>query len=62
MTKLYFLFAAGVFGMFCMLEYQGASTLGPQLNPSPRYYSYRGSSSRSGGYYGGSSSSRYSHK
>lgn len=64
MKSFYFLFAASLFAVFCLLEWKGVSTDRNRLVASPQYYSYYGGSS-SGGVVvvGGSSrSSSYSHK
>lgn len=62
MKSFYFLFAAAMLGLFCLMEYRGVSLDSNQSKPKPQYYSYHGSSS-GGGYYGSSSSrGYYSHK
>lgn len=67
MTKFYFLFAFGLFGIFCFLEWRGTSFDDNQFVPAPYYHSYRGGGAASTrGYYGGRSRSyghrSYSHK
>ena len=63
MKSMYFLFAATVLGLFCLVEYRGMSMDSNQARPDPQFYSYHGRSSGGGGYFGSSSSrGYYSHK
>lgn len=61
MKGFYLMFAAGVFALFCFLEFNGTVFDSSSTRPAPKYYNYRGSSG--GGYYGSSRSrTYYSHK
>ena len=59
MKSFYLMLALGVFGLFGLFEWQGYNMDMSQGTPSPRYYSYHGSS---GGGYRSSSSGYFSHK
>lgn len=63
MRKLYLMFAAGCFLVFCGLEYKGVALDSNQTVQKPKYYSYHGgSSSSSSGYRSSRGGGYYSHK